>query len=109
MEPITLIVTALAAGATGGALDAVKEDVREKVKAAYAKVRDLARRRVAGRPHGELALVEYEGAPQKWEALLAAELGGDGPYGEGTAACHRDAGHGRCRREDALPQKNASE
>jgi hypothetical protein len=74
MEPVTLILTALAAGVTTGALDALKDDVKEKVKAAYARLRGLAEKRVSGRPHGELALAEYESAPQKWEGLLAAEL-----------------------------------
>jgi hypothetical protein len=74
MEPVTLILTALAAGVTTGALDALKDDVKEKVKAAYARLRALAEKRVSGRPHGELALAEYESAPQKWEGLLAAEL-----------------------------------
>jgi roadblock/LC7 domain-containing protein len=74
MEPVTLILTALAAGVTTGALDALKDDVKEKVKAAYARLRGLAEKRVSGRPHGELALAEYDSAPQKWEGLLAAEL-----------------------------------
>ena len=60
MEPVTLILTALAAGVTAGALDALKDDVKEKVKAAYAKLHGLAKKRVSGRPHGELALAEYE-------------------------------------------------
>jgi hypothetical protein len=74
MESVTLILAALAAGASAGALDALKDDVREKAKAAYEKLHGLARKRVSGRPHGELALAEYVAAPQKWEGLLAAEL-----------------------------------
>lgn len=74
MEPVTLIVAALAAGASAGALDSLKDDAREKAKAAYAKVHDLTVRRLSGRSHGELALAEYEAAPQKWEGLLTAEL-----------------------------------
>ena len=74
MEPVTLILTALATGASAGALEALKDDVKDKVKAAYARLHGLARQRVSGRPHGELALAEYESAPQKWEGLLAAEL-----------------------------------
>jgi len=74
MDPITLIVTALAAGASAGALDAVKDDVKDAVKAAYARLRGLARRRVAARPDGELALDRYEAAPQTWEPVLTAEL-----------------------------------
>ena len=74
MEPVTLILAALAAGASAGALDALKDDAKEKVKAAYAKLHSLVKRRVSGQPHAELALAEYESAPQKWEGLLAAEL-----------------------------------
>jgi hypothetical protein len=74
MEPVTLILTALAAGASAGTLDALKDDMKEKVKAAYAKLHGLAKKRVSGRPHGELALAEYESAPQKWESLLTVEL-----------------------------------
>lgn len=74
MEPVTLILAALTAGASAGALDALKDDAKEKVKAAYAKLHSLVKRRVSGRPHAELALAEYESAPQKWEGLLAAEL-----------------------------------
>lgn len=74
MDPVTLILTALAAGASAGALDSLKDDVKEKAKAAYAKLRGLARKRVSGRPHGELALAEYESAPQKWGELLTAEF-----------------------------------
>jgi hypothetical protein len=67
-------LTALAAGAGAGALDALKDDVKETARAAYAKLRGLTGKRVSGRPHGELALAEYGSAPQKWEGLLAAEL-----------------------------------
>lgn len=74
MEPVTLILAALAAGASAGTLDALKDDAKEKAKAAYAKLRGLVKKRVSGRPHGELALAEYESAPQKWEGLLSAEL-----------------------------------
>jgi hypothetical protein len=74
LEPITLILTALAAGASAGTLDALKDDIKEKFKAAYARLHGLARQRVAGRPHGELALAEYESAPRKWKGLLTAEL-----------------------------------
>jgi hypothetical protein len=74
MESVTLIVTALAAGASAGALDALKDDAKEKVVAAYGRLHGLAKKRISGRPHGELALAEYESAPQKWEGLLTAEL-----------------------------------
>lgn len=74
MDAIALIVTALATGASAGALEALKDGVKDKAKAAYAKLRGLASKRVAGRPDAELALERHETAPQKWEGLLTAEL-----------------------------------
>jgi RIP homotypic interaction motif len=74
MDPITLIVTALATGASAGAIEALKDDLKNAAQAAYAKLRALARKRVAGRPDGELALQRHETAPQKWEPVLADEL-----------------------------------
>lgn len=74
MEPVTLIVTALAAGAGAGALESLRDDVRDAVKRAYAKLRGLASKRLAGRPGGELALERHEGAPQRWESVLTGKL-----------------------------------
>jgi hypothetical protein len=74
MEPITLIVTALAAGASAGAIEALKDNAKEMAKAAYSKLSGLARKRVAGRPDGELALERHQTAPQRWEAVLVDEL-----------------------------------
>ena len=74
MEPISLILTALVAGASAGALDALKDDVREKAKAAYAKLRGLAGQRVAGNPVAETALAQYQASPKVWEAPLSDEL-----------------------------------
>ena len=50
MDPITLIVTALAAGASAGVIDALKDNAKDAAKAAYAKLRGLVRTRVAGTP-----------------------------------------------------------
>lgn len=74
MEQVSLVLEALAAGAGAGVLDALKDDVKDKARAAYEKLRALAGKRVSGRPHGELALREYGASPQKWESLLATEL-----------------------------------
>ena len=74
MDPVTLIVTALAAGASAGTIEALKDDVRDAVKRAYSKLRGLAKNRVVGRPDGELALERYESAPERWESVLAGEL-----------------------------------
>jgi hypothetical protein len=74
MDPITLIITALAAGASAGAIDSLKDSAKDAAKAAYAKLCALARKRVAARPDGELALDRYETAPDTWKPVLTAEL-----------------------------------
>lgn len=74
MDPVTLIVTALATGASAGTIEALKDDVRDTVKRTYGKLRGLAKKRIAGRPDGELALERHESAPQRWESVLAGEL-----------------------------------
>lgn len=75
MDPITLIITALATGTSAGTIEALKDDAKDAVKEAYAKLRGLAKKRIAGRPDAELALARHEGAPHKWESVLASELG----------------------------------
>ena len=52
----------------------MKDDVKDAAKRAYAKLRGLAMRHVAGRADGELALERYETAPQRWATVLAGEL-----------------------------------
>jgi len=74
MDPVTLIVTALATGASAGALEALKDDVKEKVGAAYAKLRGLAGKRVSSQPGAELVLSEHEADPETWAAPLAKKL-----------------------------------
>jgi hypothetical protein len=74
MDPVTLIVTALAAGAAS----ALQEDAKDAVKAAYVRLRDILKRRFSGRRVGELALAEHEAAPAMWEPQLRAELAATG-------------------------------
>jgi len=74
MDPVTLIVTALAAGVAS----ALQEDTKDAVKAAYARLRDMLKRRFSGRRVGELALAEHEAAPAMWEPQLRAELAATG-------------------------------
>jgi hypothetical protein len=74
MDPVTLIVTALAAGAA----EALKDGTADAVKSAYGRLKALVSRRFAGRPKAELVLAEYETAPQTWQAPLAAELSAAG-------------------------------
>jgi hypothetical protein len=74
MDPITLIVTALAAGASAGAIDALKDDVKESVKAAYGRLHDLMKRRFQGNASAEVILAEHQADPKTYEAPLAKKL-----------------------------------
>jgi hypothetical protein len=70
MDPITLIVTALAAGAALG----VKDTASAAVKDAYSGLKVLVRNRLGGRQDAELVLAKHELAPETWQAPLMAEL-----------------------------------
>jgi hypothetical protein len=70
MDPITLIVTALAAGAALGVTDTASAMVKD----AYAGLKALVRKRLGGRPGAELVLARHEQAPETWQAPLMAEL-----------------------------------
>jgi hypothetical protein len=70
VEPISLIVGALAAGAAGG----FKDTAGAAVVDAYRGLRELVRRRLVGRPAAETALAEHETAPEVWQVPLVAEL-----------------------------------
>jgi hypothetical protein len=70
MDPITLIVTALAAGAALGVQDTASAMVRD----AYASLKALVRRRLGGDPGTEMVLARHEQAPETWQAPLKAEL-----------------------------------
>jgi len=74
MDPVTVIATAL----TAGAASALQDGASAVVKDAYAQLKALVKARFADRPKGELVLAEYEAAPQTWEAPLAAELSAAG-------------------------------
>ncbi|MFI6290222.1 hypothetical protein ACIBEJ_01480 [Nonomuraea sp. NPDC050790] len=79
MDPVTLVVTALAAGAALG----LKDTASVAVKDAYEALKGLARRRLGERPDGELALDRHERAPDTWRAPLLAELAAAGAEGDG--------------------------
>jgi hypothetical protein len=70
MEPITLILGALAAGALAG----VTESATGAVKDAYAGLKRLVAARFAGKPAAELALAEHAADPDTWQAPLAKAL-----------------------------------
>lgn len=70
MDPLSLIVGALAAGAAAGLTDTAAGAVKD----AYAGLRDLVWRRFSGRRVSQTALEEHERAPDVWQAPLSAEL-----------------------------------
>ena len=76
MEPVSLLLAALAAGVGAGVQDIAGSAVRD----AYAKLREVLRRRFAGRPAAEEALAEHEKDPKAYEPLLrkyVTETGAD--------------------------------
>jgi hypothetical protein len=70
MDPITLIIAALAAGAVAGVRDVAGQAVND----AYAGLKALIRRRFAGNREAEAALDQSEQQPQADRAHLAAYL-----------------------------------
>ncbi|MCH6172352.1 hypothetical protein [Pseudonocardia alaniniphila] len=70
MDPVALIVAALAAGAVAGA----ENTATEAVKDAYAGLKGLVRHRLAGRESGEAALSRHEEEPEQAGKVLEAEL-----------------------------------
>lgn len=74
MDPITLILTALATGATAGALDALKDDVKGKAKATYVKLHDLVTQCFRGNASAEMVLSEHRADPETYAAPLAKKL-----------------------------------
>ena len=70
IDPVALIVTALASGTVTRDVDAALPTVRD----AYAGLRVLARTRLDGLPNAELMLAGYEAAPDAWRDRLVAEL-----------------------------------
>lgn len=78
MDPVTLIVTALAAGAAS----ALQAGTAAAVKNAYSQLRALVKKRLAGRSDGELVLTRHETTPKAWEAPLVAELSAAGAEGD---------------------------
>ena len=72
MEPTTLILGALATGATA----AVKDTASQAAKDAYAALKTLIQRRFAEKksPEGEMALTKYEEKPTVWEEPLKDAL-----------------------------------
>jgi hypothetical protein len=66
MDPISLIITALVQGAAKAATDVVPD--------AYRGLRELLRKRFAGKPAAEMVFQEHASDPQTYEAPLRKQL-----------------------------------
>jgi hypothetical protein len=78
MEPITLILAALAAGSTSGVLDALRDEARDTVKAAIPRLHSLLRNRLADDVAAERVLDEYVRQPEPHQEPLAQMLANSG-------------------------------
>jgi hypothetical protein len=67
MEPLTLILTALAAGAAAAA----KDTAAQAVKDGYKALKDLILSRWAGRPEAQTALAQHEQKPDVGKGPVA--------------------------------------
>jgi hypothetical protein len=74
MDPVTLLVTALATGAATG----VGETTSAAVKDGYAKLKSLVASRFAGHPSREVVLAESERQPEVWRAPLTQAVADSG-------------------------------
>jgi hypothetical protein len=70
MDPITLIVTALATGASSGLTGAASDAVKDAYQALHTKVRGLLSRR----PGGEVVLDQHGEDPETWDRPLRKQL-----------------------------------
>ena len=70
MDPVSLIVTALATGAAA----AVKDTAGQAVKETYSALKAALTRKLGSRPMAQEIVERHEGAPDVWEKPLAAEL-----------------------------------
>src|SRR5579864_3779541 len=70
MDPISVVLAALAAGAIAAAQDMASQAVKD----AYAGLKALVKKRFEKRPHAEMALAEYEKDPDTWEKPLQKSL-----------------------------------
>jgi hypothetical protein len=70
MDPLGIIVSALAAGAAAAA----KDTASQAMKDAYGGLKALVQRRFAGKQSAEVALTEHEKKPDVWQAPLKDAL-----------------------------------
>jgi hypothetical protein len=70
MDPISLVIAALVAGAIAGVKDTASQGVRD----GYNGLKALIRRRFAGNPEAEAALGQSEQQPESGQTRLAQHL-----------------------------------
>lgn len=70
MDPITVIVTALAAGGASGLTDAASTAVKD----AYTSLKALVVNQLGAGPDAEFVLARHEEDPERWQAPLMGEL-----------------------------------
>lgn len=70
MNPVAVIMTALAAGAA----EALEDGAKDAIVEAYHRLRDKVKALFAGNGAAEIVLAEHEKAPEDWERPLAAKL-----------------------------------
>jgi hypothetical protein len=70
MDPVTLILTALTAGAAAS----VKDSASAAIKDSYTGLKALIQRKFEGKPKAQAALVDYEEDPETYEKPLQKAL-----------------------------------
>jgi hypothetical protein len=78
MDPTTLIVTALAAGARATHRDGAPPALPD----VHAELVTLARQRLSGRPNGGMVLRQHAEDPARWSRALAKALAAEGADGD---------------------------
>ena len=70
MDPVSIIVTAL----TAGAVAAAKDTASQAIKDSYAGLKSLIQKRFAGKPEAEMALTQHQNKPEVWKEPLKDAL-----------------------------------
>lgn len=70
MDPVSIVIGALAAGAAAGAQDTASASVKD----GYLALKEVLKNRLKGRHAAEAALERHERAPEAWRSALEYEL-----------------------------------
>jgi hypothetical protein len=70
MDPVSIVIGALAAGAAAGAQDTASASVKD----GYLALKEMLKNRLKGRRAAEAALERHERAPEAWRSALEYEL-----------------------------------